>query len=479
MKKLSLASKLMFRFAPVVVLAGLCVSSAHVLLAQAAPSDQITIKDPAEFNAYQNAITQTDAKAKASASESFLSSYPQSVVKKTVLDGLVDAYATFDQAKTVDAATRLLQLDPNNLKAMYLIAFIKKQQASQAAQSNPTQQAQLLDDAAVMAQKGLAATKPADVKQEDFDKQKLTTDPFFHSVLAYDDIVSKKDLKGGIGEFRKELEFLADKNPDATKVAPALNDTLILGQTYLQLTPPDPVNAVWFLSRAEDFAPDNFKPTIDKTDAYWYKRYHGSNDGFADIKTKAAATVFPPSDYSVKPADTPQQIADKVVADTPDLSTLALGDKEYILANASKDNAEKLWALLKDKETEVPGTVIAATTTQIQVAVTDDAKADKKADFTVNMKEPLKDSEVPAVGSDIKNLIGVFDSYTQATPAPAAGAAATPAATPAAGDTAAAPAAAPATAGASQIILRDGELQVEKKKAAPVHKPAAGHKKAS
>lgn len=459
MKKLSLASKLIFSFAPVVVLAALSLSSAHALLAQA-PSDQITIKDPAEFNAYQNAITQTDPKAKASSSESFLTTYPQSVVKKTVLDGLVDAYATFDQAKTVDAATRLLQLDPNNLKSMYLIAFIKKQQASQ----DKGQQAQLLDDAAAMAVKGLAATKPADVKQEDFDKQKLTTDPFFHSVMAYDDIYSKKDLKAAIAEFRKELEFLADKAPDATKVAPALNDTLILGQTYLQLTPPDPVNAVWFLSRAEDFAPDSFKPTIDKTDKYWYRRYHGNNDGFDDIKAKAAATIFPPGDMStlIKKADTPQQIADKVVADTADLSTLALGDKEYILANASKENAEKLWALLKDKTTEVPGTVIAATTAQIQVAVTDDAKTDKKADFTVNMKEPLKDADVPAVGSEIKNLIAVFDSYTQATPAPADG-------------TTAADAPAPA---ASQIILREGELQVEaKKKPVPAHKPSAAHKK--
>jgi len=222
-----------------------------------------------------------------------------------------------------------------------------------------------------------------------------------------------------------------------------LNDTLILGQTYLQLTPPDAVNAVWFLSRAEAFAPDNFKPQIDKTDRYWYKRYHGKEDGFDDIKAKAAATIFPPGDYAIKPADTPADVANKVVADTPDLSTLAMGDKEFILANASKENADKLWALLKDKESEVPGTVIAATASQIQVAVTEDAKADKKADFTVNMKAPLADKDIPAVGSEIKNLIGAFDSYTQTPP---------------------------------QIILRDGELEAAKKKpTTPTHKPAAGH----
>jgi hypothetical protein len=132
-----------------------------------------------------------------------------------------------------------------------------------------------------------------------------------------------------------------------------------------------------------------------------------------------------------------------VVASTPDLTTLALGDKEYILANASTANAEKLWALLKDQVTQLPGTVLVATASQIQLAVTDDAKTDKKPDFTVNMKTPLADKDIPAVGSEITNLIGTFDSYTQ---------------------------------NPAQIILRDGEIQSEKKK--PVaHKPSAAHRK--
>ena len=430
-----------FFLAPVILLAGLSLSAAPHLLAQAAAADQITIKDPAEYNAYNNILTATDPKAKASSSESFLQTYPQSIVKKSVLAGLVDAYAQFDQAKTVDAAQRMLQLDPNDLKSMYLIAYIKKIQAAQAAASNPTQQAQLLDDAAALATKGLAATKPDAVKDEDWKKQKSTTDPFFHSVLAADSLYSKKDPKAAIQEFRTELETAAAIDPESTKKPPYLNDTLILGQTYLQLTPPDPVNAIWFLSRAEDFAPDAFKPTIDKTDKYWYKRYHGGEDGFDDIKAKAGTSVFPPADFAIKPAPTAKETADKVVADTTDLLTLATVDKEYVLANASKENAEKLWVLLKDKGSDISGTVIAATASQIQLAVTDDAKTDKKADFTINMKAPLADKDIPAAGAEIKSIIGIYDSYTQDPP---------------------------------QIILRDGELPAPKK-AAPVRKPAAGH----
>ena len=437
MKKFFLASVFASVSVSALALAGFSLVAAPALLAQGT-NDQLTIKDPAEFNAYQNATTQTTPQAKASASEAFLTQYPQSIVKKAVLDGLVDAYASFDPAKTIDAAQRLLQVDPNNLKAMYLIAALKKQQAA----STPAQAPQLLDDAAAMATKGLAATKPADVKDEDFAKQNAATDPVFYSILSNDLLVSKKDLPGAVAAFRTELEYLAKNNPDGTTKAPGLNDTLLLGQTYTQLTPPDMVNGVWFLARAENFAPANYKPVIDKQARYWYKRFHGKEDGFDKVLALAATTIFPPPDFKIDPAPTPKDVADGVVASTPDLSMLALADKEYILANASTANAEKLWALLKGQVTQIPGTVLVATASQIQLAVTDDAKADKKPDFTINMKTPLADKDIPAVGTDITNLIGTFDSYTQ---------------------------------NPAQIILSDGEL--EKKPAAK--KPTPAHRKTS
>ena len=53
----------------------ICVSSAPRLHAQ--NSSQITIRDPAEFNAYQNASTQNDPAAKAKALEAFDTQYPR------------------------------------------------------------------------------------------------------------------------------------------------------------------------------------------------------------------------------------------------------------------------------------------------------------------------------------------------------------------------------------------------------------------
>ena len=100
-------------FASVMALASLSLVIPPTLRAQ--ESGTIQIKDPAEFNAYQMAITQSDPAAKASALESFLQTYPQSVVKQAVLDMLVDTYQQLrDPDKTLSAASRLLQVDPND-----------------------------------------------------------------------------------------------------------------------------------------------------------------------------------------------------------------------------------------------------------------------------------------------------------------------------------------------------------------------------
>jgi hypothetical protein len=86
---------------------------------------------------------------------------------------------------------------------------------------------------------------------------------------------------------------------------------------------------------------------------------------------------------------------------------------------------------------EVPGIVISATSDSVQMAVSQDAQQSQKADFTINMKKPLKD--VPKQG-DKETYIATFDSYTQNPP---------------------------------MIILKDGESKTAPK--APVHHAPVHH----
>src|SRR5260370_17489951 len=114
-------------FASVMALANLSFVAAPTLRAQDQP---ISIADPAEYNAYQMFSTQTDPKAKAAAGESFLEKYPQSKEKSAVLDALIDAYQQPQDAEhELSAASRLLQVDPNNLTPILSPVLINNTQS--------------------------------------------------------------------------------------------------------------------------------------------------------------------------------------------------------------------------------------------------------------------------------------------------------------------------------------------------------------
>jgi hypothetical protein len=145
---------------------------------------------------------------------------------------------------------------------------------------------------------------------------------------------------------------------------------------------------------------------------YCYKKYHGADDGFDAVATASQQNLNPPADFAstVKPAPSPEDIVKQVIASTPDLATLAISDKEFILQNGSPDDAAKVWDTIKGKAVQIPdATVISVTDPALQVAVSDDAVQSKTADFTFNLTEPIKTP--PAVGSKV-TVTGTYDSFT-------------------------------------------------------------------
>lgn len=429
-----------------------------------------TIKDAAEYNTYANAMSQSAPAAKAEAIEAFLQQYPNSIAKQPMLQQLMTAYQQSNNAaKALDAAKRLVQVDPNNLTALVFIAYLE------TAQANGNQQ--LLDDAASAAQKGLSAPKDQCMSQADYDKVKDTATPIFYRAIALDD-QAKKDSQGEIDAYTKELQSY--KNPAATTQIPALLDTYYLGQAYLQKDSKDPAdlkNAIWFLTRAAQFAKPPYQGQIETAAEYWYRKYHCSQTdapcmtgnpppGFAQIQQLAAvpANVFPPPDYNptqAPPPPSPADLAHQAIVTLPGCAgatpapppappaapgepaattpapaaapaaapatpipqacsdslknSLALSDKEFILANGTAADQAAVWSVMNGVTAEVPGVVVSATPDTIQLAVSQDAQQSNKADFTINMKTPLKAADVPKQGDKV-TYIATFDSYTQNPP---------------------------------------------------------------
>src|SRR5271168_1700213 len=409
----------------------------------------------AEYAAYNSAIGQTTPQTKAPALESYLTAYPQSAVKGDVLQQLMLAYSSFDPARTITTADRLLQVDPNNVRALIFEVYFRKQSADSL--TDPTAKQAALDSAAQFAQKGLAATKPAVMSDADFKTVMASGTPIFYSAIATA-ALNKKDTATAITNYKAELSSVPVEQ--TTQPGPILQDTYFLGLAYLQSTPPDLVNCSFYVARFVAFAPEPYKSQMLPTAQYCYKKFHGNADGYDQVSAAAQANLNPPSTLVVKPAPSPADIVAQTIASTPDLATLALSDKEFILANGKPEDADKVWQTVKGKNVEIPGAVvIESTPTTLKVAVSDDAVQSKTADFTFNLK-PVEEPEhataaakaaakkkadeitaATAVGQKV-TLTGTYDSYT---PNPV------------------------------MITMTDGEV-VLPKPAAPVHHHPATHK---
>jgi len=431
------------------------------------PCQGITIKDPAEYNAYTNAISQSTPQAKAQAIEAFLKQYPNSVVKVDLLNTLMAIDQSISPQATLDAAKQLVDADPTNLRALFVIVYLEHQQANGNVQQ--------LDQAAADAQKGLSAPKGQCMSEAEYEKTKDAVTPTFYSAIGAD-AFAKKDYAGAVQAYTKELQSY--KDPTKTTAMPAPVDTYYLGESYLDETPRDLKNAIWFLVRAADFYPQA-KSQIESAAEYWYKKYHCSvtdatcingnpPPGFSDIEQLAAApeNAFPPSTYNPTPAPPPPSPADlahQAIANTAGCAgvtpapppaapasgaaagtaapaatataaaappaapasfptactdalkkTLGLSDEEFILANGDDQDQQLIWSIMNGVTAQVPGVVVSAAPdgTSVQLAVSQDAQQSNTADFTVNMKPALKARDIPAAGAKV-TYIGTFDSYTQ------------------------------------------------------------------
>jgi tetratricopeptide (TPR) repeat protein len=382
---------------------------------------QVVIKDQAEYQAYNSAVNQADPKAKAQALEAFLQQYPNSVAKKDVLNILLATYQQLgDQAKLSDTASRILQNDPNNEQAALVVAFYKAQQAQQAVAANPTNPKAAVPqfkEAADAAQKALDGLnqlkKPDNVDQAQFDTQKQQIEVAMNATIG-------------------EAHYFAEEYDQAIQPlfrAVQLNPQDVADMEYLGISMAKPVTrqimyqdpakktqllaGTFWLMKAASLAPAQAKPQFTQTAQYYYTRYHGSKEGFDQAMAQAAQMPQPAPEFNVAAAPSPQEQVQQELANTPPDQILVKDGFDTwatVLQVAQPTDAQKVWDATKGKEIDVPGTVIAATPQELQLAVSDQAVQDKRADVIVQLKTPL--TTPPAPGTENYEVLGTADSYT-------------------------------------------------------------------
>jgi tetratricopeptide (TPR) repeat protein len=370
-----------------------------------APQQKKEIKDPAEYNAYVGAVQQSDAAAKISGLEAFLSQYPNSVMKEDALELLMGAYQqTNNAAKMNEAAQRLLQANPNNLRALALMAYTKR--AAAEANQNPQQN---LAEAAQYADRGLqalkTASKPEGMSDADFEKLKSQMSTIFNGVSGIAALQSKNFPQA---EERLRAAVQGDPN-DLRNVYP-------LALAYLTATPPDPVNGLFFIARAANLSAGS--PGQAQIMAYGksqYTKYHGSDQGWTELLAQAKTTPLPPQGFTITqyvPPTPAEQAAELIKNKTPDeIKKLSFAEWELVLSAGKPEDAEKVWNVIKGLPLQMEGIVISVTPTKLEIAASQDDIEKKRADIELTMMGPIPARLMPKEGATL-DFEGTPASYT-------------------------------------------------------------------
>jgi tetratricopeptide (TPR) repeat protein len=365
--------------------------------AAGAPAPKKEIKDPAEYNAYVNALQQKDQAAKISGLEAFLVTYPNSVMKEDALELLMGTYQQAgNQAKVMEVANRLLSTNPNNVNALVLLSYNEKAGQKWA-------------DAEKDAEKGLQnlsnMPKPDDKTALEFEKQKGQMGALLDSVAGFS-ALQLKDFPTA----QKYLRAAVEADPtDVGNVYP-------LALSYLTSTPEDDVNGLFFIARAANLIADPAgKAGVIKFGHSKYVKYHGAEDGWNELLAQTATVGVPPAGFTIAqyvPPTPAQQAHDLVKDKTPeDIKKMSFADWELALSAGSPEDADKVWSVIKGVALQMEGIVIKASPTEMDIAESSDDIDAKKVDITLTMAGPVPAKLMPTEGGTL-DFQGTPASYT-------------------------------------------------------------------
>jgi len=407
----------------------LVLASATLGFAQdPAQTQQKTIRDPNEYNAYMSATTQTDPAAKAAALEAFVQQYPQSIVKEEALVGAMSAYQQAGNvAKLTEAANKVLQAYPNNILALTVAVSGRRQQFNSGSLPQDRARA-VINEAATMATRGLPAlqtwTKPDGVSDADFQKQKTGIAAIFHGTLGQD-AIARQDWETAQRHMREASILNANDYVDA----------YFAGVAYLtpkQNTDDNMRLGIFFASRAAALAPQ--VADFTKFAKFYWKRFSGKDEGWDQFAQQVRGTATPPANLStmIPKAPSPAEQVRTMLQQNPAIETLSFGEWVLIFTYGDPTDKANAFERIKGKPFKFQGQVIGATADTVDVALTQDAIDAKKAEVSVTMAEPLK--RVPAAGANFafqanpvsftsEPFLITMDTGVDLTPAPSKGAA--------------------------------------------------------
>ncbi|HWN75653.1 MAG TPA: hypothetical protein VNO13_07910 [Candidatus Udaeobacter sp.] len=218
-----------------------CIPSAPAQEAAAAGGAKQQPYTMAEYNSYQAAAAEKNPAAQIKLLDDFVAKYPNSALLNYIYPLYYNNYfAQKNYPKAIEYADKLIamrdKVSPGDLYSAYYVRA-----AAYNSIQNPDPETSKAARAAALA--GLKVVdqipKPDTEDAAKFAQEKKTSVLLFNGTAA-NAAMAAKDYPGAIESFKAVLAIVPDE----------LISNYKMGQAYLAMTPPQQLNALWFLARA-------------------------------------------------------------------------------------------------------------------------------------------------------------------------------------------------------------------------------------
>jgi tetratricopeptide (TPR) repeat protein len=244
------------------------------------------IADPVEYNAFLSAMKLTDPAKQAAALEAFVERYPSSVARVDALQVAMADYDRLGDRQRVDAmATRILQFDPDNVRALAIaIVFLRARVGADPSRS---------DELLAGAKRGLVdlATwqRPDDISEANFASVSRQMRLIFEGAIGF----AMLEQKNYVAARQAYLEAL--------QIDPLnVEDVYQLGVTDVVMQPID-VDGFWYLAKAAALTQPHDAAGAQKIEAFArarFRAYHGTDDDWTQLVAATASGTAPPPSFA-------------------------------------------------------------------------------------------------------------------------------------------------------------------------------------